>query len=89
MEHCSDVEGVSRLLAKGEKVMTATLSTVRMYLEDYDAAPDGVGTYVKLNAGFPDVKSALDYKRWSLHNMYWGALYDVQGNLISILDEEI
>lgn len=60
---------------------------VRMILWDYDAAPDGVGTYVKLDAKFSSVSEALSYRDVYLHGMYWGHIEEADGTIIQSLDE--
>jgi len=64
------------------------LSTVRMQLFDYDAAPDGIGTYVKINQGFSSLDKALMFRAKFMANMYWGSIYDIYGNRILDLDEK-
>ena len=70
-----------------QNVPAAVASPVRMILYDYDSAPDGAGTYVKLNQEFPSRRAALDYKERILHGMYWGKLETLAGELIKQLDE--
>jgi hypothetical protein len=60
---------------------------VRMVLFDYDAAPDGAGTYTKLRAEFPSQEAALEYRTRFLHDMYWGRIETLDGQLIEKLDE--
>lgn len=60
---------------------------VRMVLFDYDAAPDGAGTYTKLRAEFPSQDAALNYRTRFLHDMYWGRIETLDGQLIQKLDE--
>lgn len=70
------------------QTQTANENPVRMILQDYDAAPDGCGTYTKLNAEFPSAKAALDYRRRFLHSMYWGRIETLDGQLIRHLEEK-
>ena len=60
---------------------------VRMLLFDYDAAPDGRGVYTKLRAEFPSQNDALNYRTRFLHDMYWGRIETLDGQLIEKLDE--
>jgi hypothetical protein len=60
---------------------------VRMILQDYDAAPDGVGMYTKLDAVFASRQAALRHKRTVLHDMYWGTIKTLDGVMIQELDE--
>jgi len=61
---------------------------VRMILQDYDAAPDGVGTYTKLDAEFPSRKAAINYRDRCLHGMYWGKIVmAADGELVQHLEE--
>lgn len=60
---------------------------VRMILWDYDAAPDGCGTYKKLDAEFPSVDDALRYKEVELQDMYWGRIETLDGKPIMQLEE--
>lgn len=64
-----------------------------MVLEDYDAAPDGAGMYVVLDAKFSSVEDALEHRNtmWC-GDLYWGHIEDADGKLIytirTRLDEE-
>lgn len=60
---------------------------VRMVLFDYDAAPDGRGTYKKLDQVFPSQDAALNYRARFLHDLYWGRIETLDGKLIQTLDE--
>jgi hypothetical protein len=59
-----------------------------MILWDYDAAPDGCDTYVKLNTQFPSVAEALRYRDIQLRGMYWGHIETLDGKTILNLEEE-
>jgi hypothetical protein len=61
---------------------------VRMKLFDYDAAPDGAGTYKKLDEVFPSKEAALSFRARHLHNMYWGRIETLDGKLIEHIEEE-
>lgn len=56
---------------------------VRMVLWDYDAAPDGQGTYEVINAKFPSVEAALRHRSqmWC-GDLYWGYIQDADGKKI-------
>ena len=69
------------------QVNTLTEIPVRMVLEDYDAAPDGVGTYTKLNQVFLSRRVALEHRRCYFHNMYNGRIEGLDGKLIENLEE--
>jgi hypothetical protein len=60
---------------------------VRMILQDYDAAPDGVGLYTKLDSVFPSRKAALDYRSRYMADMYWGKIETLDGTLIRSVEE--
>lgn len=60
---------------------------VRMVLDDYDGAPDGVGTYTKLNAIFPSKKDALHHRARFMANMYWGRIETLDGTLVQWIEE--
>lgn len=54
-----------------------------MVLWDYDAAPDGQGTYEVLNAEFPSVQVALRHReRMWCGDLYWGYIQDADGKTI-------
>jgi hypothetical protein len=74
---------------KYESVETGLVvdTKVRMVLQDYDAAPDGVGTYTKLDAEFPSRYAALQYRERYMHNMYWGKITAPDGTLIEHVEE--
>lgn len=59
---------------------------VRMFVEDYDAAPDGVGTYTKCDREFSSLKDALTHWRWRLHRVGWGVIKEVEtGEILETL----
>jgi hypothetical protein len=58
-----------------------------MILYDYDAAPDGVGTYTKLNKEFPSKEAALTHRHRFMANMYWGKIEKLDGTLVEKLEE--
>lgn len=60
---------------------------VRMVLFDYDPAPDGRGTYKKLHQVFQSKDAALNYRTRFLHDMYWGRIETLDGQLIEQVDE--
>lgn len=59
---------------------------VRMVLYDYDAAPDGAGTYVVIDATFPSVEAALQHRNqmWC-GDLYWGHIEDTDGKTVETL----
>ncbi len=59
---------------------------VRMVLWDYDAAPDGDGTYTVIDAKFPSVAAALRHRElmWC-GDLYWGHIEDADGKTIETL----
>ncbi len=69
-------------------IATAVDTQVRMILYDYDAAPDGVGTYTKLNAVFPSKGAALQHRSRFMHDMYWGKIETLDGQLVQTLKEK-
>lgn len=79
--------GNYRATSARERIVMTNISTVRMQLFDYDAAPDGCGTYVRLNRGFASVEEALQYRDRYMASMYWGAIYDIYGNRLVDLEE--
>jgi hypothetical protein len=74
---------------KYESVETGLIvdTRVRMILQDYDAAPDGVGTYIKLDSVFPSREAALHYRALYMANMYWGKIETLDGTLIESVEE--
>ncbi len=74
---------------KYESVETGLVvdTRVRMILQDYDAAPDGVGTYTKLNAEFSSRKAALDYRSRFFRDMYWGKIETLDGTFVCEIEE--
>lgn len=60
---------------------------VRMILQDYDVAPDGEGTYIKLNSVFPSMRAALQYRSRYMANMYWGRIETLDGMLVQTVEE--
>ena len=60
---------------------------VRMVLYDYDAAPDGCGMYVKLNAVFESKQAALRYRARYMASMYWGRIETLDGAVVEHLEE--
>jgi hypothetical protein len=57
-----------------------------MVLLDYDAAPDGDGTYVVLDMKFSSVERAFSYRAqmWC-GDLYWGHIEDAEGKTIKTL----
>ena len=66
--------------------MESVNELVRMILYDYDAAPDGAGTYVVLDAKFPTLGAALRHRHemWC-GELYWGRIEDADGKTIETL----
>ena len=62
---------------------------VRMILWDYDAAPDGEGTYVVVDAQFPSLVAAFRHRN-SVHGGYlcWGHIESLDGKVICNLPAE-
>ena len=60
---------------------------VRMILYDYDAAPDGAGTYTKLNAEFSSKEVAYQYRARYMANMYWGRIETLDGTFVENIEE--
>ena len=59
---------------------------VRMVLWDYDAAPDGDGMYVVIDAKFASVELALNHRsRMWCGDLYWGHIEDADGKTIMTL----
>ena len=60
---------------------------VRMILYDYDAAPDGAGTYTKLSKEFSSKQAAYEYRARYMSSMYWGRLEKLDGTFIESIEE--
>lgn len=54
---------------------------VRMTLFDYDAAPDGVGTFIRLDAEFESWQAALEYHDRYLRHC-WGHIKTLCGKVV-------